>query len=65
MQSVINLYNTVCQLLVTFTWVLLETGRRNAPAPATLSLAPEKDCKRVPKAVAERYTTFRKRVCCI
>jgi len=36
------------------TWVLFETGRRNAPAPATLSLAPEKDCRRVPKAVADR-----------
>uniref|UniRef100_A0A0A9GHC2 Uncharacterized protein n=1 Tax=Arundo donax TaxID=35708 RepID=A0A0A9GHC2_ARUDO len=44
---------TFCACFIT-TWVLLETGRRNAPAPATLSLAPEKDCRRVPKAVADR-----------
>lgn len=49
-QYIINLHNTG-QI---FTWVLLETGRKNAPAPATLSLAPEKDCRRVPKAVADR-----------
>lgn len=37
-----------------FTWVLLETGRRSAPAPATLALAVAIDGRRDPKADAER-----------
>jgi len=40
--------------------VPLDTGRKKAPAPATLAFAEVAiEGKREPMAVAERYTTFR------
>ncbi|KAG7013659.1 hypothetical protein SDJN02_23826 [Cucurbita argyrosperma subsp. argyrosperma] len=36
------------------TWVVVETGRRRAPAPATLALAVAMDGRREPRALAER-----------
>lgn len=49
-----NMEDLIKQGIISFTLVLLETGRRRAPAPATLAFALAIEGRREPRAVAER-----------